>query len=590
MNAQPTAIQNLALLSQHHPDASKGLLTFLRGQRLKQKPSRFQLIQTPNQTANLIDLRYKDTPALHDLHSPAQEAEEHTREIRESPRGVIFVVSAGLGYVPLALAPLCQNSKIVIIEPEWEILFLALKALDWRELLQTSNVLLLCGENANQDAKQLVHKYGSLLKRGADVIKGRMLHENENAFVDELKNDIIESKKTFQRHYTTPRAVTKNKAVFAAAQAHKELLPTLKKEATAFGLQNSGTYRRYAIKNFLHTEEMWWETLGLPLPHAVLSFSHAMFFPQEWSQMAKHGVHRIVWYYDDPFRNPLKSNCFNCIDQLFCFDPELAGRLQALYVHQVNYLPAATTFSQGVPKKCFKNFTTPPEICFVGSTGIQRIGEGNISLITQDHPSFRAMQELAESHLKQGQSVPYHELSHLDVSLPVKKREARICLLEDLTTLAVRLHYLSALEDMNLSIFGDQGWAMKEVAGGLTQFYQGRDLQYLHETPWIYQVSAINVNIFNVQCVNSPTVRVLDVMACGGFLLTEYRPFLEEMFKIGEELDVFRTQEELQDKAKYYLAHPDQREQIANAGQKRVLSEHRYRNRMSVLFQHILDQ
>ena len=113
---------------------------------------------------------------------------------------------------------------------------------------------------------------------------------------------------------------------------------------------------------------------------------------------------------------------------------------------------------------------------------------------------------------------------------------------------------------------------------------RGRNVDYLHETPWIYRRSRINLNYFNVQCVNSPTVRIFDVMACGGFLLTEYRPFIKEMFRIGEELDVFRSREEQVEKIQYYLNHENERKEIARAGQERVLREHRYRNRLPVIF------
>ena len=109
-------------------------------------------------------------------------------------------------------------------------------------------------------------------------------------------------------------------------------------------------------------------------------------------------------------------------------------------------------------------------------------------------------------------------------------------------------------------------------------------MDFTRETPWIYQRSQININLFNVQCANSPTVRLFDVLACGGFLLSEYRPCIGEIFRIGKELDIFRTPAELRDKVDYYLKHPDECREIAQAGQRNVLRGHLYRNRLKRIF------
>lgn len=64
--------------------------------------------------------------------------------------------------------------------------------------------------------------------------------------------------------------------------------------------------------------------------------------------------------------------------------------------------------------------------------------------------------------------------------------------------------------------------------------------------------------------------RIFDVPACGGFLLTDYMDELESFFKIGEEIEVYRTMEELIDKIQFYLRHEDIRERIAIKGYERV--------------------
>ena len=84
----------------------------------------------------------------------------------------------------------------------------------------------------------------------------------------------------------------------------------------------------------------------------------------------------------------------------------------------------------------------------------------------------------------------------------------------------------------------------------------------------------ILINLFHLQCENSITARVYDVMACGSFLLSQSTPALEETFRVGEELETFKTPGELYEKVRYYLANPSERLEIARRGQAVVMNRH----------------
>lgn len=56
------------------------------------------------------------------------------------------------------------------------------------------------------------------------------------------------------------------------------------------------------------------------------------------------------------------------------------------------------------------------------------------------------------------------------------------------------------------------------------------------------------------------------ILGAGGFLLTRRGIGIEDYFRVGEELDVFDTADECFEKIDYYLAHPDERQRIADAG------------------------
>jgi len=74
--------------------------------------------------------------------------------------------------------------------------------------------------------------------------------------------------------------------------------------------------------------------------------------------------------------------------------------------------------------------------------------------------------------------------------------------------------------------------------------------------------------------------RTFELAACGAFQLVDERAYLSEVFEPGKELVTFRDTRELKEKVAYYLEHPDERRQIAQASRERVLREHTYGHRM----------
>lgn len=79
--------------------------------------------------------------------------------------------------------------------------------------------------------------------------------------------------------------------------------------------------------------------------------------------------------------------------------------------------------------------------------------------------------------------------------------------------------------------------------------------------------------------------RNFEVPGCGGFLLTERVPHLERYFELDREVAVFDTADDLVDKVRFWLEHDDERRQIADAGYRRVMSEHTYDHRFAAIFE-----
>ena len=71
-------------------------------------------------------------------------------------------------------------------------------------------------------------------------------------------------------------------------------------------------------------------------------------------------------------------------------------------------------------------------------------------------------------------------------------------------------------------------------------------------------------------------LRVFEALAAGCFLLTDHCDEIAELFKVGEEIETYRSAEELKEKVDYYLRHPEQRSSIASAGAASFSTRHNW--------------
>jgi len=78
--------------------------------------------------------------------------------------------------------------------------------------------------------------------------------------------------------------------------------------------------------------------------------------------------------------------------------------------------------------------------------------------------------------------------------------------------------------------------------------------------------------------------RTFEYPGCGAFQLTYEDSRLSRYFEVGREVGTFRDAEDLVEKVQYYLAHEEEREEIAATGMARVLAEHTWEHRWSTFF------
>jgi len=112
----------------------------------------------------------------------------------------------------------------------------------------------------------------------------------------------------------------------------------------------------------------------------------------------------------------------------------------------------------------------------------------------------------------------------------------------------------------------------------------------LEEMLNIYWSSKINLN-FSKTTFNKLQMkgRVFEVCMTGGFLLTEYVPYIENYFEIDKEIVCFKNSEEMIDKINYYLNHDEERRAIAKAGWERAINNYTSFHLLSDIFKEIED-
>jgi spore maturation protein CgeB len=82
---------------------------------------------------------------------------------------------------------------------------------------------------------------------------------------------------------------------------------------------------------------------------------------------------------------------------------------------------------------------------------------------------------------------------------------------------------------------------------------------------------------------SASNMRLYEATGVGSCLLTDWKNNLADLFEPGTEVVTYRSAAECIDKARYLLAHDEQRQRIAAAGQARTLRDHTVAQRVAQL-------
>lgn len=106
------------------------------------------------------------------------------------------------------------------------------------------------------------------------------------------------------------------------------------------------------------------------------------------------------------------------------------------------------------------------------------------------------------------------------------------------------------------------------------------DARYLASSP-----RALINRIRSNKNIEQMKARIFEISGCGGFQLSYFVEGLAQCYEIDREVCVYTDADDLVEKVKFYLAHEELREQIAESAYQRTLKEHTFAQRFQFVFE-----
>ncbi len=334
----------------------------------------------------------------------------------------------------------------------------------------------------------------------------------------------------------------------------------------------------------------------LLMQHRFLFVFSVNFFPalSEVCEIAQ--VPYVSWTVDVPVLELFSPSLKNKCNRVFMFD-----RAQYLYFKDRNpegifHLPLATNTQRwdklinGAAPSALKGFAS--DISFVGSLYSEKNDYKKIKGLSEYTKGY--IQGLVEAQLKvygvnfievmlkddiireMEQLVPELSQTLFEGNAAARRYYIANDLIGSELAETERVRLLNALAeyyDVDLYTLSD--------TAKLTKVHTHSGVNTLTEMPLVFHESRINLNITMRSIATGLSLRLFDVCGCGGFLLTNWQDELPELYEPGIQAEYFGSQEELIDKAGYYLEHDDERATIAMRGYERTRADHTYDKRIA---------
>ncbi len=311
-----------------------------------------------------------------------------------------------------------------------------------------------------------------------------------------------------------------------------------------------------------------------------------------------HDIPYIAWAYDSPMNMGDLRYARYGTTHIFAFDSDEVNQYRIMGFDNVHYLPLAVNLKNLDSIICDDNDIEryKAELSFVGQLYDTRLTEYLNYLPDYKKGFFNALLDYNTGHYG---SYTVEDVFSMDISEWLNEkafREAvyrgeskhpkspllsddmekaispRVGLLTNTTiTNRERLLLISMLSNhWEFKLYSDTG---ADIFKNVKEM--GR-VDYYTEMPKVFKCSKINLNITYKNIKTGIPQRCLDIMGCGGFLLTNYQRDFDEHFKDGENIAIYRSFDEAFEKCEYYLSHESERKSVAEKGYETIKTHYTY--------------
>jgi spore maturation protein CgeB len=522
------------------------------------------------------------------LHSPRRALEEAEELAQAAPLGkspYLVALGLGLGYHLLTLLPsLGENQHLIVVEKEPEVLWAALSTLNLAELLCHSRTMLVVCPEAKEVVRHLRQSLPRVNGGGLAFWGHPPSLRSHQTYYQEVVSRLRPSGGTATR----PLGLKKDNLRVLVINPDYFLLPEVFRAFRQLG-------HEVQLALFDKRQDRGDEVLRHLLlrirdfsPDLVFTVNHLGFDREGVLLDALHRlrVPSVSWYVDSPaIILGLYDGAQSELAFIFVWDPTYIPEVRALGFERVFPLPLATDPEVFSPKRVKGQENQQTSVVFVGNSLVGSVQEKLLRL--PDHQEF---QEMLSRLGRAFQAQPFRRLESLLRSEGLEEDPLIRGLdrrgLSDLEavllwrgTLEYRLACVRELGPFGPVVYGDAGWRELLENG----FRLCPEVNYYDELPQIYGTTAVNFNATSLQMKAAVNQRVFDAPAAGGFLLTDFREQLAELFKIGEEAACFKEPGEIPELVRFYLRHPEIRRKITARARRRVLADHTYRHRVTAM-------
>ena len=325
----------------------------------------------------------------------------------------------------------------------------------------------------------------------------------------------------------------------------------------------------------------------------VFSFNY---FPVVALACKELGMPYLSWIYDSPYVRIYHYSIAYPTNYVFVFDSSIYLEFHNAGIQTVHFLPMAANTERLNAMADFKAFQktgwyNAHEVAFIGSlyteahnfydrlTGIRDYTRGYLEGLMAAQKqvygynfvqeTLKAHPELIEDMRQFLPMTPGH-----DSVESVEYLFAQYVINRQITAMERKELLGEVAERFGLDLYTpDQDFRMK----GCTN--HGK-VDYYDMAPYVFKTAKINLNISLRSILAGMPLRAFDIMGAGGFLLTNFQPDFLEFFVPGEDFVYFESRVDLMDKIAYYLAHEEERRQIAENGHRKIEEQHTYRHRV----------